>query len=193
MQRSTVTLSDDGITLSDGMVWSPYGKQCCSELMPHPPGEGPQLCFPELCFCCWAPSSLMDCEAQLLKFFSSLAVAFCSFFSVSLGCSSSVCCGRLGESQCFSRKEICRFVGCGTPAVVRFTTGLTPLVGLGGFYTSLEHVCVAKAKLWQWTKPPKHREAGNRPTAVKVSLWSVFLATPVNVLAIDDKRTGLNF
>lgn len=159
------------------MVCSPGGKQCCTELMPHPPGEGPQLCFPELCFISWAPSSLMDCEAQLLKFFSSLAVPFCGFFSVPLGCSSSLCCGRLGESQCFSRKQICRFVGCGTRAVVRSTTGLTPLVGLGGFYTLWNMFVLQRQNSGKWTKPPKHREAGNRPTAVKVSLWSVFLAT----------------
>lgn len=135
MQKSTVILSDDGIVLSNGVECSPYGKQLCSELMLHPLGEEPQLCFPELSYICWAPSSLMGCKAQLLKFFSSLAVAFCGFFRVPLGCSSSLCCGRLGGSQCFSRKDICRFVGCGTRAVVRFTTGPTPLVGLVGFYT----------------------------------------------------------
>lgn len=123
------------VALSYGRVCSPHSKQCCSELMLHLPGEGPQLRCPELCLICWAPSSLMGCAAQLLKFFSSLAVTFCGLFCVPLGCSSPLCCGRPGESRCFSRKHICRFVGCGTRAVVRFTTGPAPLVGLGGFYT----------------------------------------------------------
>lgn len=177
MQKSTVILSDDGMVLSDGMVCSPYGRHCCSEFMLlHPPGEGPQLCFPELCLICWAPSSLMYCKTQLLKFFSRLCVTFCGFFCVPLGCSSSLCCGRLGESQCFSRKVICRFVGwnMGSGEIHHRTNTFG---GLRGILHSLEHVCVAKAKLWQKTSPPKHREAGNRPTAVKISLWSVFLAT----------------
>lgn len=135
MQKNTVILSDDGMVLSDGMVCSPYGRQCCSELMLlHPPGEGPQLCFPELSLICWAPSSLMDCKAQLLKFFSSLDVTFCGFCCVPLGCSSSVL-WQTRRKPVFSQEGYLQVCSSGTRAVGRFTTGPTPLVGLGGFYT----------------------------------------------------------
>lgn len=53
----------------------------------------------------------------------------------------------------------------------------TDIFRLSGFLCALKHVCIAKTNLWQWINPPKHREAGDRPTAVKASLCSVFFAS----------------
>lgn len=65
--------------------------------------------------------------------------------------------------------------------------------GLRGILHPLERVCVAKAKLWQMDLTPQAQGSREQTHCCKSLPLECFLSNPVTVLAIDDKRMGLNF